>query len=156
MLDVLRGLARRLMDADPLRTSRAIALGRCAIGVIGLLVPQALARATTDGALSPATRIGFRMAGARDLALGLGVLLAARRRPESLRGWVEAGAMSDAADAVIYVVDGAGFTPPARVASVGVAAGAAGIGMVAARRLSENPVERLTRRARRRLAALAA
>ncbi len=156
MLDWLRSLVRRVADADPVRTSRAIALGRIAIGVIALLVPQALARATADGVVSPATRIGFRMAGARDLALGTGAVIAAQRRPETLRGWVAAGAMSDAADAVIYAVDGAGFNPPARVASVGLAAGAAGAGMLAARRLYEAPAERLTRRARRRLAALAA
>lgn len=133
-----RLLARALRaarDADPRRACTQIAAGRALIGTVGLLAPSALDRFTPEGKVSPTARVGLRMAGARDLALAVGTLLAARRRPESLRGWVEAGVLADTADALIFTLDGAGFTPPARIASAGAAAGAAGVGAVAARRL---------------------
>ncbi len=49
------------------------------------------------------TRMAARGLGARDLALGIG-LLTAMQRGASVRGWLEAGALSDGIDAFNSVV----------------------------------------------------
>jgi hypothetical protein len=73
--------------------------GRIAIGVVSLLAPGVVGRAMTgrDGAIG-GTRLFVRMVGARDLGLGLGVLLALDRGAP-VRGWLEASAVVDGIDA---------------------------------------------------------
>jgi hypothetical protein len=73
--------------------------GRVAIGVVSLLVPGVVARAMmgADGD-SGGTRLLLRVVGARDLALGAGVL-AALDRGAPLRGWLRASAVADGLDA---------------------------------------------------------
>ena len=76
-----------------------LAGGRIAIGVMSLLAPGLLGRTMTgrDGAMGGA-RLFARMVGARDLGLGLGVLLALDRGAP-VRGWLEASAVVDGIDA---------------------------------------------------------
>jgi hypothetical protein len=73
--------------------------GRIAIGVMSLLAPGLVGRTMTgpDGATG-GTRLFARMVGARDLGLGLGVLLALDRGAP-VRGWLEASAVVDGIDA---------------------------------------------------------
>jgi hypothetical protein len=77
----------------------SMAGGRIAIGVVSLLAPGVVARTMTgrDGSQG-ATRLFARMVGARDLALGLG-LLVALNRGAPVRGWLEASAVVDGIDA---------------------------------------------------------
>src|ERR671925_2416126 len=76
-----------------------LAGGRIAIGVVSLLAPGVVGRAMMgpDGD-SGAARLILRVAGARDLALGIGVL-AALDRNVSVRGWLRASAVVDGLDA---------------------------------------------------------
>ena len=76
-----------------------LAGARIAIGVASLLMPGLVGRAMAgpDGATGGA-RLFIRMVGARDLALGLGVLVALDRG-EPVRGWLEASAVVDGIDA---------------------------------------------------------
>ena len=76
-----------------------LAVGRIAIGVVSLLAPGLVGRAMTgrDGARG-GTALFVRMVGARDLGLGLGLLLALDRGAP-VRGWLEASAVVDAIDA---------------------------------------------------------
>ena len=76
-----------------------LAVGRIAIGVVSLLAPGLVGRAMTgrDGAMG-GTALFVRMVGARDLGLGLGVLLALDRGAP-VRGWLEASAVVDGIDA---------------------------------------------------------
>jgi hypothetical protein len=76
-----------------------LAGGRIAIGVVSLLAPGLVGRTMTgpDGAMG-GTRLFARMVGARDLGLGLGVLLALDRGAP-VRGWLEASAVVDGIDA---------------------------------------------------------
>jgi hypothetical protein len=85
------------MEARDLAVS--LAGGRIAIGVMSLLAPGLVGRTMTgrDGATG-ATRLFARMVGARDLGLGLGVLLALDRGAP-VRGWLEASAVVDGIDA---------------------------------------------------------
>lgn len=78
----------------------ATAAGRFGLGVALLLSPRSFGRRWIG---ADADRAGastaIRATGARDAALGLGLLVAYRRgRP--VRGWLEAAALTDAADFV--------------------------------------------------------
>jgi hypothetical protein len=77
----------------------SLAGGRIAIGVVSLLAPGVVARTMTgrDGS-EGGTRLFARMVGARDLGLGLG-LLVALNRDAPVRGWLEASAVVDGIDA---------------------------------------------------------
>jgi hypothetical protein len=77
----------------------SLAGGRVAIGVVSLLAPGLVGRTLTgrDGSAS-GTPLFARMVGARDLAVGLG-LLVALNRGAPVRGWLEASAVVDGIDA---------------------------------------------------------
>ena len=76
-----------------------LAGGRVAIGVVALLAPGFVGRTVTghDGS-EGGTRLFARMVGARDLGLGLGLLIALNRGAP-VRGWLEASAVVDGIDA---------------------------------------------------------
>jgi hypothetical protein len=85
------------MEARDLAAS--LAGGRIAIGVMSLLAPGLVGRTmTVRGAAMGGTRLFARMVGARDLGLGLGVLVALDRGAP-VRGWLEASAVVDGIDA---------------------------------------------------------
>lgn len=116
--------------------ARAVALSvarlRVALGVVALVAPDAALRpwigATGRG---PSRRVLARSLGARDIALGLGTLVAARR-DAPVRGWVEAGALADAGD-VLGTLVAFGHLPRAgRLLVLASAAGAVAAGAVAA------------------------
>jgi hypothetical protein len=90
---------RRLLSPRMARMlAIAVAGGRAALGVTAMVAPDAVARPWIgDDGRGPGRRVLARALGGRDLALGLGALLAAR--PDGpLRGWVEAGGLADAGD----------------------------------------------------------
>jgi hypothetical protein len=76
-----------------------LAGGRIAIGVVSVLAPGVVGRAMmgADGDSSGA-RLLLRVVGARDLALGIGVL-AALDRDAPVRGWLRVSAVVDGLDA---------------------------------------------------------
>jgi hypothetical protein len=82
----------------------SLARGRIAIGVVSLLAPKLVGRTISgpDGA-EGGTRLFVRMVGARDLGLGLG-LLVALDRGAPVRGWLEASAVVDGLDAAACVL----------------------------------------------------
>jgi hypothetical protein len=75
-----------------------LARGRIAIGVVSLLAPGLLGRTMTgrDGSRG-GTRLFVGMVGARDVALGFG-LLGALDSGAPARGWLEASALVDGID----------------------------------------------------------
>jgi hypothetical protein len=83
------------------QAARALALTRVGVGVVALAVPQLPAAVWVGGPESRAagTKVLVRALGGRDLALGLGVLFALRRRAP-VRGWLEAGSLADLGDGV--------------------------------------------------------
>jgi hypothetical protein len=77
----------------------SLARGRIAIGVVSLLAPGLVGRTITGrGGSEGGTRLFVRMVGARDLGLGLG-LLVALDRSAPVRSWLEASAVVDGLDA---------------------------------------------------------
>ena len=76
-----------------------LAGGRIAIGVVSLLAPGLVGRAMMRrGGDSGAMRLLLRVVGARDIALGLGVLVTLDR-DAPVRGWLRASAVVDGLDA---------------------------------------------------------
>jgi len=82
----------------------SLAGGRIAIGVVSLLAPGVVVRTMTGrGGSEGGTRLFARMVGARDLGLGLGVLVALSRGAP-VRGWLEASAVVDGIDAAAVLL----------------------------------------------------
>ena len=102
---------------------QVLAWGRIALGVVVFAAPTLPTRpwvGTDAGRAS--TRTLARALGARDVALGLGTVLAQRHR-SPVRGWLEASALADIGD-VAATLAGWGSRP--RLGRLGVLAAAAG------------------------------
>jgi len=89
------------------RAATAVAVGRVALGATALAWPSVPARPWVGAAADDvAARVFGRALGGRDLALGLGALVALQG-PEaqagSARAWLAAGALSDALDVAATV-----------------------------------------------------
>jgi len=79
---------------------KVFAIGRIGVGAGFLLAPGLCLRVSLGAVeVGPVTRMLARSVGARDIALGLGALLALRHQAP-LRGWLEAGTLADAGDAL--------------------------------------------------------
>jgi len=129
---------RRRHDPDPLARTAVlgVAAGRTAIGVGALLATRPALKALGFEAIDTPTRTLARLAGARDIALGV-LTVAARDDRTALLEVTAVAAVVDLADAVSFAI--AGRDPAAGRASVqGVIAGggAALVGAWAVRRLS--------------------
>jgi hypothetical protein len=112
------------------RGAMAVAAGRVALGLTALAWPAVPARPWVGAAADDlATRVFGRALGARDLALGLGALMALRHQvagPGRARAWVAAGALSDALDVVASLASWRELPRAGRWAVV-VSAGAAAL-----------------------------
>jgi hypothetical protein len=84
---------------EPREVAVSLARGRIALGVAALVAPGAAARALFGRRAGPGTAALTRMLGGRDLALGLGVVIALDRGAP-VRGWLEACALADTVDLV--------------------------------------------------------
>lgn len=133
----VHAVVQALADEEPSVVARSIGQGRIAIGVAAVLAPGTFTRPflrADDPA--PDALTAWRMAGARDIALGLGTVMAARKASPSLRGWAGASALADAGDVYAFSRDGA-FSPLLRAGAALSAAVAAGVGIWAACRLAD-------------------
>jgi hypothetical protein len=84
---------------EPREVAVSLARGRIALGVAALLAPKLAARALFGGGAGRGTAALTRMLGGRDLALGLGVVIALDRGAP-VRGWLEACVLADTVDLV--------------------------------------------------------
>lgn len=111
------------MDNEEL--ARLLGVTRLAIGAATVVAPSFVSKVWLGkGAEDSAARVGMRGLGGREAAIGLGTLLALEnKRP--VRGWIEAGALADAADA-FAVISQRKSLPAARVVlAAGIAAASA-------------------------------
>jgi hypothetical protein len=91
-----------MLDRDTARgVARSLAIGRIAIGLFGLVLPDPLCRlwAGADGD-GPGMAMFGRIVGGREIALGLGAVLAVSH-DGPVRGWMEAASLADAVDSVV-------------------------------------------------------
>ncbi|MPZ71523.1 MAG: hypothetical protein GEU71_18695 [Actinobacteria bacterium] len=87
-------------DLDAADLARMLSSARIAIGIALLIAPGRVMTAWTgEDNPSPALKHAGRSMGARDVALGLGSLVALDRS-KSVSRWLEAQAFSDAADCI--------------------------------------------------------
>ena len=95
-----------MIDVDA--TVKAVAFGRIGLGVSYLFAPGLALRvwpgrpATTDTDRA-LVHLMARSTGARDIGLGLGVLLA-QKHDAPVRGWLEAAMLADVVDAAAIAV----------------------------------------------------
>jgi hypothetical protein len=120
------------MKVDARATAKAIAMGRMALGLSYSLAPGLALRLWPGqgSAGEPAARFLARSTGVRDLAIGIGTFLALQK-DAPVRGWMEAGMLADAGDAVAVVL---GFRTLPRARAV-LALTAAATTVVVGRRL---------------------
>lgn len=92
------------MNIDERAVAKAIALGRIGLGTVFTLAPGLALRAWPGGGSHDhaVSRFLARSTGGRDLAIGIGTLVALRR-DAPVRGWLEAGVLADAVDAFAVV-----------------------------------------------------
>jgi hypothetical protein len=106
---------------------------RVSFGVLAFVAPRWAAKLWTGEDITGTTAVmGLRSLGARDAALGLGLLIALRRQAP-VRGWLEAGALSDAGDVLNTLMSRRGL--PLSRSVLGVLA--AGGGVALGRRLAD-------------------
>ena len=101
MRGVSDSMTTLLTQERALAAARTLAAVRVAIGVTAWLAPKVALRPWVGKAACefPSVILLGRALGARDIALGAGTLLAAQQtRP--VRGWIEAGGLSDAGDSL--------------------------------------------------------
>lgn len=133
----LPAVAARIMREDPRELARAMGAVRMAIGAAALGAPAGITRRwLEDRRASPDATTAMRLAGGRDLVLGLGTVLAARHDPRGLRAWVGASGLADGIDAYAFLRD-EGFRPLPRLAAVLAAAGAAATSVWLASRIGD-------------------
>jgi len=117
---------------DTSGATKAVAIGRIALGASFVLFPGGALRAWPGGALAkgPVVTMLARTVGVRDIALGLGTLMAVQH-DVPVRGWLEAAMLADAGDAAVIVLSFRHLPRMRAVAMLGASVGA----VVAGRRL---------------------
>jgi hypothetical protein len=87
-------------DYDDKDLARMLGLARIAFGLAGFLMPSAGTRVWIGQKAEPyPTNMFLRGLAGRDIALGVGIITALETGAP-VRGWLEASALADAADAV--------------------------------------------------------
>ena len=117
----------------------SVARLRIAIGAAAVACPRLATRVMSKGGdtegIAP---LLARMLGARDIALGLGTVIALDRGAP-VRGWVEGAALSDAADCLACLVARDSMSPGAFYASASLGGATALLGAFLSRRLDPPP-----------------
>lgn len=114
------------MDARLL--TRLLACGRIGIGLALFAAPRTAGRAWLGHEVSPAAGMMARGLGARDLAIGVGQLVALDG-DRDVDPWLDAGVAADAADATAALLGRAELPPKAVAGTVAIALGAAAAGL---------------------------
>ena len=123
---------------DDAKLALGLARARIAIGLAAVMAPGLAARALSGRPASGIEPPLARMLGARDLALGLGTVIALDRGAP-VRGWLEASALSDTADFASCLLAKSRMSPRAFAATAALGGGSAAFGVFLSRRLDPAP-----------------
>jgi hypothetical protein len=116
-----------MRPVEPRELAIAQARGRMAVGAAFFLLPSLAGRTWVGAdATRPASKLLSRAFGIRDLALGLGVVIAIDRGAP-VRGWLEASALSDAGDACATLLGGEAVPPLVRPGVLALGVGSAAV-----------------------------
>jgi hypothetical protein len=117
---------------DPQATGRQLGIGRIVIGAALTFAPQRTGRAWLgDIARRPGAAVAVRSLGARDLAIGAGLVRALDTGADS-KPWLLASAAADAADAIGTVLAWKHLARPGRLLTLVMATAATIVGLRAA------------------------
>jgi hypothetical protein len=98
--EIVGKVVNALDEANDRDIAKALSWARCGAGAMLMMAPRRSVRTWTGlEADEPQTRMAARSLGARDLAIGVGTLFAISHGAP-VRGWIEAGMLADACDAV--------------------------------------------------------
>ncbi len=114
----------------------AVAALRVVLGIGAVVRPELVARPWIGHDDGPGTAVLGRALGGRDIALGLGLLLAANH-DGPLRGWTEAAALADTGDVVATLAAFGRLPLRGRLVVLAAAGGAAAVGWWAARAVDQ-------------------
>jgi hypothetical protein len=124
---------------EPRDRALAHARARIAVGAAFVLFPGLAGRMWIGSpAASRAVKVLARAFGARDLAIGLGVVIALDRGTP-VRGWIEAGALSDGIDTAASLLAGDSIPPLIRWPAIAVGAASTATGVSLAPHFHEAP-----------------
>jgi hypothetical protein len=122
---------------EPRHLALAHARGRMLVGAAFVLAPGLAGRHWIGGdAARRSVKVLARAFGARDLALGLGVVIALDRGAP-VRGWIEGGALSDAVDVSATLLAGDSIPAGVRRGALALGAGSALLGAALARAIDQ-------------------
>jgi hypothetical protein len=125
-------------DVDERELVQIISIVRLGIGVGFFFFPGKLGRLWSGERESSTTsRMALRSLGGRDVALAIGTLVALENNG-NVRGWLEAGALADASDAVSVLTNWSGQPGLRRLLSLASSVGATLIGMNLAQAFSDD------------------
>jgi hypothetical protein len=117
--------------------ARAHAAGRIAVGAAFVLAPGLAGRLWIGPESGRrAVKVLGRAFGVRDLALGLGVVIALERGAP-VRGWVEGGVLSDAVDVTATLLAGDSIPPDVRRGALALGIGSSLVGAALSRTLDD-------------------
>lgn len=127
------------MRMDHTTLAISLARARIAVGIAAIAAPRLAVRVLSDGTdhgrLAPAL---VRMVGARDVALGLGTVVAIDHGAP-VRGWLEGSALTDAADCATGFLARRHLSGPAFRVATGLGGASAALGLYLSRRLDPPP-----------------
>jgi hypothetical protein len=124
---------------DDATLAMSIARGRIALGASALVAPRLAARVMGAGrSPSGTTTVLARMLGGRDVALGLGTVIAVDRG-KPVRGWLEGSALADAVDCLACLLARKELPPNVVRATLALGGVSAIAGVVLSRRLDPPP-----------------
>jgi hypothetical protein len=116
----------------------ATGLARAAFGLALIVAPARIARGWIgDEAERPNVKVLVRAIGVRDVVVGMGTLMAARRNTP-VRGWLEGGMAADAGDIIGTLYAAKHLPRQGVVMTVGLAALAAALSARAVRTLEDH------------------
>ena len=122
---------------EPRDLALAHARGRMLVGAAFVIAPGLAGRLWIGAdAAQGSVKVVARAFGVRDLALGLGVVIALDRGTP-VRGWIEAGVLSDAVDFCASLLAGDSIPPDVRRGALALGASSALIGAALSRRLDQ-------------------
>ena len=122
---------------EPPDLALAHARGRMLVGAAFVLAPGLAGRLWIgEDAARPPVKVLGRAFGVRDLALGLGVVIALDRGAP-VRGWLEAGVLSDAVDVGAVLLAGDSIRSDLRRGALALGASSAVLGAALSRTLGD-------------------
>ncbi|MGH2751460.1 MAG: hypothetical protein ACRDK3_11410 [Actinomycetota bacterium] len=124
-------------DVDDREMVQILSFIRLGIGAGFLFFPRTLGRWWTGHEeYSTTSKMALRSLGGRDAALALGTMVALEN-DGNVRGWLEAGALADASDAVSTLSNWGGLPPLRRMLGLASSVGAVIVGLKLAQALDE-------------------